>query len=141
MPRSGAVTVGISGLEGLVATARAFGNGAQALLEEHLLAAGERVAATTREKYLTVNSSGPDVHGSSGIRAEASGRGAFVVQTIRKSEFPEMRRPNYGPRMMRKAFLPAAYQNRAYTLMQAQLAVEEARALYWHDAPGTTIIV
>lgn len=141
MPRSGAVTVGVSGLEGLVASAKAFGDAAQALLNEHLLAAGERVAASTREYYLTVNSSGPDATGAGGVRAEASARGAFVVQTIRKSEFPEMRRPNYGPRMMRKAFLPAAYQNRAYTLLQATLAVEEARALYWHDAPGTTIIV
>jgi len=141
MPASGAVTVSVSGLEGLAAAARGMANGGWAILEKHLLAAGERVATSTRSYYLDVNKSGPDIRGSTGVRAEASARGAFVVQTIRKSDFPSLRRPNYGPRMMRKAFLPAAWANRGYTLAQAALAVEEAKALYWHDAPGTTIIV
>ena len=140
MPRGGAVTVQISGLEGLAAAARAFANGAQSLLDQHLLAAGRKVAADTRRYYLEVNQR-PDVKGSTGVREEASLRGAFVVQTLRKAENESLRRPNYGPRMMMKAFLPAAWENRAYTLMQAQLAVEEARALYWRDAPGSTIIV
>jgi hypothetical protein len=138
--RSGAVTVQISGLEGLAAAAQAMSNGSWALLEKHMLTAGERVAEGSRSRYLTANRS-PDIRGSEGIRAEASAGGAFVVQTIRKSDFPELRRPNYGPRMMRKAYLPAAWQSRGYTLMQAALAIEEARALYWKDAPGTTIIV
>lgn len=118
-----------------------MGNEGWVLLEKHLLAAGERVAGSTRQHYLEVNSSGPDIRGAGGIRAQASTKGAFVVQTIRKSEFPSLRRPNYGPRMMRKAFLPAAWGNRGYTLAQAALAVEEAKLLYWRDAPGTTIIV
>lgn len=140
MPASGPVTVHVTGLEGLAAAARGMANGGWAILEKHLLAAGERVATSTRTHYLDANLS-PDVKGAMGVRAEASARGAFVVQTIRKSEFPSLRRPNYGPRMMRKAFLPAAWENRGYTLTQAALAVEEAKALYWHDAPGTTIIV
>lgn len=138
--RGGAVTVQVSGLEGLTAAAMAMSNGSWALLEKHLLAAGQRVAEGAQSRYLTANAQ-PDIKGSTGIRAEASGRGAFVVQTIRKSPFPELRRPNYGPRMMRKAFLPSAWENRSYTLTQAALAIEEAKALYWKDAPGTTIIV
>lgn len=115
------------------AAAAAMGTQGWELLERHLLVAGDHVAAGVRSRYLTVNAN-PDERGAGGIDNQASTRGAFVVQTIRKSEFPDLRRPNYGPRMMRKAFLPAAWEAREFTLAQAALAVEEARAVYWNTA-------
>lgn len=136
--RAGAVTVRIVGLKEMARAAAAFGNGSWELLREHLLAAGDHVAGGVRGRYLTVNRA-PDNRGAGGIDNQASIRGAYVVQTIRKSEFPGLRRPNYGPRMMRKAFLPAAWAGRNYTLLQAQMAIEEAKRIYWTTG-GATII-
>lgn len=120
------------GLEQMARAAAAMGTEGWAILKVRLDAAGERVAEGVRERYLSVNRR-PDARGAGGIDNESSTRGAFVVQTIRKSPFPELRRPNYGPRMMRKAFLPSAWANRNYTLLQAEAALEEAKRIYWNS--------
>ena len=134
---AGAVTVRIVGLKGLARAAAAMGTEGWAMLERHLLIAGAHVATGVRQYYLTVNAQ-PDQRGAGGIDNQASTRGAFVVQTIRKAENVSMRRPNYGPRMMRKAFLPAAWQGRDFVLMQAMSAVEEAKKVYW-DSQSSVI--
>lgn len=124
------VTVKVVGLSEMAAAAAEFSAFAWERLRAHLLEAGYAVRVDVEGLYLEVNKN-PDEKGAGGIRNEASYAGAFVVQSIRKTSNTNLRRPNYGPRMMVKAFLPAAWANRSKTLLAAVAAVEEARATFW----------
>jgi hypothetical protein len=120
------------GTVGLARAAAKFTTEGYALFLGELTKAGERVKQGVQERYLTVNQQ-PDVRGAGGITLRTGLRGAEVGQSIRKSEDASLRRPNYGPRMMLKAFIPALKAERTYVVVQAKAALETAKALYWRS--------
>lgn len=117
----------ITGLESLLAKEHTFGSQVQGTLTDHLLNVGQTVADDTEARYLDYS-----VEGAYGVRARVFTSGLWVVQTLRRARSPLRQRPNFGPLMMRKAFLPAARANEPRILLAAELAVEEAKARYWN---------
>lgn len=123
------VTVHVAGLPALLAKERTFGAHTDGILTDHLLEVGRKVAIDVSERYIDYS---PD--GAAHVQEKVfASTGLWVVQTLRKSANVMRRRPNFGPLMMRKAFLPAAADNEAGVLLAADLAVQEATALYWDN--------
>jgi len=122
----------VHGTAGLARAARRFSEEGYALFIKDLEEGAKRIEEGVKSRYLTVNAQ-PDNRGAEGIDSRATEKGAAVFQTLRKAEFPSKRRPNYGPRMLARAFIPAMREDRAYVVAQAKLALEEAKKLYWHD--------
>lgn len=121
----------VHGTAGLAKAAQRFGEEGWALFVHDLGEAADKIKEGVQQRYLTVNSSGPDERGAEGVDTRVNAKGAAVFQTLRKSENVSLRRPNYGPRMMLKAFRPALQADRAYVVAQARAALEEAKLLYW----------
>lgn len=121
-----------SGTTGLARASARFGTEGYALFIGELTRAGERVKQGVQGRYLTVNTR-PDTRGAGGITLMPGLRGAEIGQSIRPSEDLSRRRPNYGPRMMLKAFIPALKAERGYVVEQAKAALETAKALYWRS--------
>lgn len=117
----------IVGLTELLEKERTVGAKTEGLLTEKLRQVGETVAVGTRTLYGPYSS-----RGAAGVTTKVLVSGVWVVQTIRKSRNTLRRRPNFGPLMMRKAFLPAAYDNQQAVLAAAQQAVDEVAATYWN---------
>lgn len=120
------VAARIDGLTELLEKERTVGARTEGALTEHLYTVGEQVAADTRGRYLDYS-----VDGAHTIQAKVFVSGLWVVQTRRKSRNILRRRPDFGPLMMRKAFLPAARNNEDRILLAASLAVEEVKTAYW----------
>lgn len=116
----------IVGLAELLEKERTFGARTQGILTERLLALGGTVASDVSGRYIDYSPAG-----AHGVKAKVFTSGLWVVQTIRKSRNPLRQRPNFGPLMMRKAFLPAVRDNEGNVLEAATAAVEEARTRYW----------
>lgn len=117
----------VTGLAGLLEKERTVGAKTEGLLTEHLRTLGDDIAEDVATRYIDYS-----VAGAQGVQAKVFTSGLWVVQTIRKSRAVLRRRPDFGPLMMRKAFLPAAHDNEAKALLAASLAVEEAAA-YWNS--------
>jgi hypothetical protein len=117
----------IVGLAGLLEKERTAGAKTEGLLTERLLEVGDQVADDVRHRYIDYSAAG-----ANGVEAKVFTSGLWVVQTIRKSRSPLRRRPNFGPLMMRKAFLPAAHDNEAAATAAATAAVAEVTA-YWNS--------
>ena len=123
------VGVRVVGLLALLAKEQTFGARTDGILTDHLLEIGRKVAIDVSDRYIDYS---PD--GAAHVQEKVfAGTGLWVVQTLRKSRNVMRRRPTFGPLMMRKAFLPAAADNQAGVLLAADLAVQEATALYWDD--------
>lgn len=92
-------------------------------LREGLLDIADHVAVDVRMKYSEYSEVG-----AQGVRPKVmrSGR-VLVAQSLRKSRSMTSRRKDFGPLMMRKAFLPAVKDNRAYVNESALALVEELR--------------
>jgi hypothetical protein len=78
------------------------------------------VAARVRAKYSPYSAPG-----AAGVKAKLSGGQvwtgkAVVAQTLAKSRTMSMRRTNFGPLMMKKAFLPALDATQEYARMEAE---------------------
>lgn len=72
-------------------------------MRDGLLAIADRVSVDVRSRYQPYSEIG-----AAGVKAKVSTKGAaLVVQTLRRGRNMNLRRPNFGPLMMRKAFLPA----------------------------------
>lgn len=130
------IDVRVYGTREMATAARAFGEAGYALFIEALFEAAAVVKDGVVSRYLTVNKR-PDNRGASGIIHRADATGAVVIQTIRRSEDPSLRRPNYGPRMIRKAFLPSMADHAPYVVAEAEKALAEARRLFWNSAGVT----
>jgi hypothetical protein len=122
----------VHGTAGLARAASRFSEEGYALFLRGLGEGAKDIEAGVKSRYLTVNKQ-PDTRGSEGVSSRVSPKGAAVFQTLRKTEFPSNRRPNYGPRMLARAFIPAMREDRARVVADAKLALEEAKKLYWHD--------
>lgn len=131
MAGGGRLYLRVHGTAGLTRAAQKFGEEGYALFIKNLGDAAEKIAEGVRQRYLTVNKSGPDQRGADGVVVRLNPKGAAVAQSLRKSEFPSLRRPNYGPRMLAKAFIPAMRADRADVVARAKAALEEAKNLYW----------
>jgi len=128
-----AITLQVEGLDGMYYAMRRMGS--VEILQAALDDASEQVANDVRHNYLTVNRR-PDFRGASFVREQALVKiGVRIVQTIGKTSDPAKRRPNYGYRMMKRAFLSAAWWNRAFVWMTVYEAYTEAKALFWESAP------
>ena len=117
----------IVGLTALLEKERTVGAKTQGLLTSRLEAVGDVVRDDTRHRYVDYSA-----RGAEGVQTKVLTSGLWVVQTIRKSRNILMRRPNFGPLMMRKAFLPAAREHEDTVLTAASAAVKEATA-YWNS--------
>lgn len=115
----------IVGLTALLEKERTVGAKTEGLLTERLEAVGDVVRDDTRHRYIDYSE-----RGAAGVQTKVFTSGLWVVQTIRKSRNILMRRPNFGPLMMRKAFLPAVREHEDTVLAAAEAAVQEAKA-YW----------
>ena len=115
----------IVGLTQLLEKERTVGAKTQGLLTSRLEAVGDVVKDDTSRRYIEYST-----RGAEGVQRKVLTSGLWVVQTIRKSRDITKRRPNFGPLMMRKAFLPAARDHEETVAAAADLAVREARA-YW----------
>jgi hypothetical protein len=129
----------VYGTANLARAAARFGEEGWALFAGNLAQAAERVKEGVQSRYLTVNSSGPDTRGADGVVVRVAGArskvvGAAVAQSLRRSEMPNLRRPNYAGRMLELAFKPALQAERGYVVVKAKEALEEAKALYWRDS-------
>jgi hypothetical protein len=122
----------VHGTAGLSRAATRFTEQGYALFLKGLGQGAKDIEQGVKSRYLTVNAT-PDNRGSEGISSRVNAKGAAVFQTLRKTEFPSNRRPNYGPRMLAKAFIPAMREDRARVVANAKAALEEAKKLYWHD--------
>jgi len=130
------IDVRVYGTREMAAAARAFGEEGYALFIESLFEAAEAVKEGVVSRYLTVNKR-PDQRGADGIIHRADATGAVVIQTIRRSEDPSLRRPSYGPRMIRLAFLPSMAEHAPFVVAEAEKALAEARRLFWSSAGVT----
>jgi len=119
-------TFRITGLAELLAAERTVGDKVEGELAGALQAVGEIVARDTRARYQPFSPAG-----AAGVQTKAFVSGVYVVQTIRKSQNILRRRRNFGPLMMRKAFLPALRQNENRVAEAAGAAIEQARIRYW----------
>lgn len=121
------VSLRLNGLQELLEKERTFGAKTEGFLTDRLLELGKDVQRSAQAYYEPYTQRGADA-----IQEKVfATSGLWVVQTLRKSRDLSKRRPNFGPLMMRKSFLPAARDNEAKLLPAAQAAVEEARAFYW----------
>lgn len=120
------VTTRLQGLTELLRAEKTFGARTQGFLTEELHKVGELVAADARSRYAPYSTVG-----GHGVQTKVFTSGLWVVQTIKKSRDPRRQRPNFGPLMMRKAFLPAARDNESAAVTAATVAVDRARARYW----------
>lgn len=123
------VTLRVAGLPALLAKERTFGAHTEGILTDHLLDLGRDVAIDVSDRYMDYSPEGAQY-----VQEKVfAGTGLWVVQTLRRARNPLRRRPNFGPLMMRKAFLPAAADNEDQILLAGELAVQEATALYWDN--------
>lgn len=122
------VTYRIAGLTQLLEAENTVGAKTQGVLTDHLLRLGEDVAVDVRHEYLSYS-----VEGAYGVVAKVFTSGLWVVQTLEKSRDVSKQRPNFGPLMMREAFIPAVDENEPRITLAADLAVAEATALYWEE--------
>jgi len=122
------LTYRVVGLDQLLSAEQTVGAKTQGILTDHLLRLGEDVARDIRGEYLNYS-----VEGAYGIVAKVFTSGLWVVQTLPKSRYVQKQRPNFGPLMMREAFIPAVDENESRIVVAADLAVAEATALYWDE--------
>ena len=120
------MTYRIVGLEQLLEVERTFGAKTEGILTKHLMNLGEHVAEDIRDVYDNYS-----VEGAYGVMPKVFVSGLYVVQTMSKSRNKARQRPNFGPKMFREAFIPAVEKNEDRIVIAADLAVQEARALYW----------
>lgn len=116
----------IEGLTELLEAERTVGAKTEGILTEHLLQVGGVIAEDARTRYQPFSS-----RGGAGVQAKVFTSGLWVLQTLRKSRDPRRQRPNFGPLMMRRAFLPALRDNSTRAVAAARAAVEEAARVYW----------
>lgn len=110
------MSVKVVGLRELTRSIAAAEAEVQTFMTAGLLDIAEHVAKDIRSVY-----SGYSEPGAAGVVAKVTKAGnARAVQTLRKSRGLK-RRPNFGPLMMKHAFLPARDKNEATT----QRAVDE----------------
>lgn len=119
-------TFRIQGLTELLRKEQTVGAKVEGELATALQGAGGIVARDAAHRYQPFS-----VRGGAGIQTKVFVSGVYVVQTIRKARDVTKRRPNFGPLMMRKAFLPALRDNETKVIAAAEAAVEQARARYW----------
>lgn len=119
-------TYRILGLEQLLAVEKTFGAKTEGVLTTHLMRLGEHVAEDIRDVYVSYS-----VEGAYSIMPKVFTSGLWVVQTMPKSRRKNRQRENFGPKMFREAFLPAVDKNEDRIYLAADLAVQEARAMYW----------
>lgn len=131
MPGTGSIDVSyrIAGLSLLLSTERTIGAKTEGILTDHLIGVGRYVAQDVRDRYQGYSAKGAD-----GVQEKVFVSGLYVVQTLRKSSNMLRRRSNFGPMIYKKAFLPAARENQDRVALASQLAVEEAKSLYWDRA-------
>ena len=87
----------------------------QTFMTAGLMEIGDKVATDVRSVY-----SGYSQPGAAGVQTKVRKSGnVLVAQTLRKSRGLR-RRPNFGPLMMRVAFLPARDKNEATTQAAAE---------------------
>jgi len=122
------ITYRIAGLDQLLAAENTVGAKTEGILTDHLLRLGEDVAKDVRHEYLDYS-----VEGAYGVVAKVFTSGLWVVQTLEKSRDPSKQRPNFGPLMMREAFVPAVEENEPRIVVAADMAIAEATALYWDE--------
>jgi hypothetical protein len=122
------ITYRIAGLDQLLAAENTVGAKTEGILTDHLLRLGEDVAQDVRHEYLDYS-----VEGAYGVVAKVFTSGLWVVQTLEKSRDPSKQRPNFGPLMMREAFVPAVEENEPRIVVAADMAIAEATALYWDE--------
>lgn len=123
------ITYRILGLEQLLEVERTFGAKTEGVLTNHLLRLGEDVAMDIRDVYMNYS-----VEGAYAIMPKVFTSGLWVVQTMTKSRRKQRQRPNFGPMMFREAFIPGVEKNEDKIVLVADLAVQEARAMYWDRA-------
>jgi hypothetical protein len=116
----------IEGLTQLLEAERTVGAKTEGVLTEHLLAIGADIAEDARTRYRPYSSAG-----GAGVQAKVFTSGLWVLQTLKKSNDERRRRPNFGPLMMRHAFLPALRDNQSRAASAARAAVEQVAATYW----------
>lgn len=119
-------TFRIKGLLELLEAERTVGAKVEGELATALQGVGEIVARETRQKYQPYSTVGAD-----GVQTKVFVSGVYVVQTLRKSRNVLRRRSNFGPLMMRKAFLPALRNNENRVAEATAAAVEQAKIRYW----------
>jgi hypothetical protein len=123
------ITYRMAGLTQLLELERTFGAKTQGILTEHLHHLGEQVMEDVRDRYAPYS-----IEGAYGVVEKVFVSGLWVVQTLPKSRDKNRQRPNFGPLMWRKAFVPAVRDNEARIGIVAEQAVQEARELYWDRA-------
>lgn len=121
-------TFRIEGLTDLLRAEATVGAKTEGLLTDALRGVGEMVARDTRQRYQPFSPTG-----AAGVETKVFVSGVYVVQTLHKSRNLMRRRPNFGPLMMRKAFLPALRDNETRVVEAAEAAVETARLRYWEE--------
>lgn len=119
-------TYRIVGLERLLEVERTFGAKTEGVLTNHLMTLGHKVADDIRDVYVNYS-----IEGAYSIMPKVFTSGLYVVQTMPKSRRKNRQRPNFGPKMFREAFIPAVDENEDRILLAADLAVQEARSMYW----------
>jgi hypothetical protein len=117
-------TYRIGGLVELLAAERTMGSKTEGRLTDHLIRLGADISEDVRGLYGPIS-----IEGAYGIEEKVFTSGLWVVQTIRKSSVIRRQRPNFGPMMFRKAFVPAAQKNEEKIVLVAELAVAEAAKL------------
>jgi len=122
-------TYRILGLEQLLEAERTFGAKTEGILTNHLMRLGEDVASDIRDVYVNYS-----VEGAYSIMPKVFTSGLWVVQTMPKSRRKQRQRANFGPLMFREAFIPGVDKNENKTVLAADLAVQEARSMYWDRA-------
>lgn len=116
----------LEGVTELLEAERTFGARTEGFLTTELHKVGQVIASDARARYAPYS-----VEGGQGVQEKVFTSGLWVVQTRKKSRDPRKQRPNFGPLMMRKAFLPAARDNESRAVAAAAAAVEAARLRYW----------
>ena len=116
----------LEGLTQLLELERTFGAKTEGFLTTELHKVGQLIATDARGRYMPYS-----VEGAQGVQEKVFTSGLWVLQTKKKSRDPRKQRPNFGPLMMRNAFLPAARANESGAVTAAERAVEAARLRYW----------
>ena len=132
MPAKPFMELHIHGVANLSRAATNYGGRGMLVFRKELASGAKRIQKGVQSRYLSVNKR-PDRRGASGVRTRITPVGASVKQILQRSEDISKRRPNYGPRMMKHAFLPAMKEERGFVVAKAQEALQLAKLKYWHN--------
>lgn len=74
------------------------------------------------------------VKGAEGVKAKVTRPGnAVVAQTLRKTRRVDKRRPNFGPMIYKKAFLPAINDNQEKIELAVDGLLERIATRHWEE--------